>query len=106
MSVSADADAIVAQVDAALSGELATDPTQVRRYEADLVRALAADVALTPIQQRLLARIAAGYTNEIASDLYITINTVKTHIRELYARIGVANRFGAVVWALEHGTAA
>jgi DNA-binding NarL/FixJ family response regulator len=104
VSVSADADEVAALVDAAASGTLAADPEQVRRYEADLVRALAADVELTPRQQTVLARIAAGYSNdEIAADLYITINTVKSSIRAIYARIGVATRTAAVAWALEHG---
>ena len=106
VSVIADADEIAALVDAAASGDLATDPEQVRRYEADLVRVLAADVELTPRQQTVLARIAAGYTNdEIASDLYITINTLKSNIRALYSRIGVTNRVDAVAWAIEHGYA-
>jgi DNA-binding NarL/FixJ family response regulator len=104
VSISADADELVALVDAALSGALATDPELVRRYEADLVRVLSADVALTPRQQTIIARIAAGYTNEeIAGDLYITLNTLKSNIRALYARIGVTNRAGAVAWAIEHG---
>lgn len=104
VSVSADADEIAALVDAAASGDLAADPEQVRRYEADLVRVLAADVELTSRQQTVIARIAAGYANdEIASDLYITINTLKSNIRALYSRIGVTNRASAVAWAVEHG---
>jgi NarL family two-component system response regulator LiaR len=104
VSVSADADEIAALVDAAASGELATDPEVVRRYEADLVRVLSADVKLSPRQQTVIARIAAGYTNdEIAADLYITINTLKSAIRTLYSQIGVTNRASAVAWALEHG---
>ena len=104
VSVSADADEIAALVDAAANGDLVTDPEVVRRYEADLVRLLSADVKLSPRQQTIIVRIAAGYSNdEIAADLYITINTLKTAIRNLYAQIGVSNRAGAVAWALQHG---
>ena len=68
------------------------------------MRVLAADVELTPRQQTVIARISAGYTNdEIAADLYISINTLKSNIRDLYARIEVNNRAGAVAWAIEHG---
>jgi two-component system, NarL family, response regulator LiaR len=104
VSVSADADEIAALVDAAHCGQLATDPGQVRRHEAELVQALAADVELTPRQQTVIARVAAGYSNhEIAADLYITLNTLKSTIRSLYSRIGVTSRSGAVAWAIEHG---
>lgn len=104
VSVSADGDEIAALVDAAASGALASDPEQVRRHEADLVRVLAAHVELTPRQQTVIARVAAGYTNdEIASDLYISLNTLKSSIRALYSRIGVTHRAGAVAWAIEHG---
>ena len=104
VSVSADAEEIAALVDAAHGDKLTTDAEQVRRYEADLVQALAADVELTPRQQTVIARIAAGYSNnEIASDLYITLNTLKSNIRVLYARIGVNNRASAAAWAIEHG---
>ncbi len=104
VSVSADADEIAALVDAAAGDVLASDPEQVRRYEADLVRLLSADVELTARQETVIARIAAGYSNgEIASDLYISMNTLKSAIRVLYGRIGATNRAQAVAWALEHG---
>ena len=106
VSVSADADEVAALVDAAAGDVLATDPEQVRRYEADLARVLSADVELTARQQTVIARIAAGYSNgEIAADLYISMNTLKSGIRVLYGRIGVTNRAQAVAWALEHGYA-
>jgi two-component system, NarL family, response regulator LiaR len=104
VSVSADAEELAALVDAAASGELSTNPELARRHESDLAHLLRTEVALTPRDKTVLVRIAAGYSNaEIAADLFITVNTVKTAIRNLYARIGVRNRASAVAWALEHG---
>jgi DNA-binding NarL/FixJ family response regulator len=41
--------------------------------------------------------IAKGLTNqEIASRLYLSLNTVKIHTRNIYGKLGVNNRTGAV----------
>jgi DNA-binding NarL/FixJ family response regulator len=59
---------------------------------------------LTPRQLDVLRLIASGLTNpQIADRLYVTINTVKTYIREGYRKIGVTRRSQAVIWAKEHG---
>lgn len=58
---------------------------------------------LTARQREILAMIADGMSNKaIARQLYITINTVKTTIRALYAKIGVTSRTQAVRWH-DHG---
>jgi LuxR family transcriptional regulator, maltose regulon positive regulatory protein len=36
---------------------------------------------------------------EIGAKLYISLNTVKTHIRELYRKLGASSRADAVVQA-------
>ena len=33
---------------------------------------------------------------EIASDLYVSVNTVKAHLRSMYRKLGVSNRREAV----------
>ncbi|WP_432476098.1 response regulator transcription factor [Nocardioides sp. GXQ0305] len=59
---------------------------------------------LTPRQLDVLRLIASGLTNpEIAERLYLTINTVKTYIREGYRKIGATRRSQAVIWAKQHG---
>ncbi|GAA4697193.1 LuxR C-terminal-related transcriptional regulator [Pseudonocardia yuanmonensis] len=40
---------------------------------------------------------------EIAADLSVSVNTVKTHVRSIYAKLGVGNRRDAVVVGYEHG---
>ena len=59
---------------------------------------------LTPREAEVLALITKGLSNEeIAAGAFLSINTVKTHIRHLYAKIGVTRRPQAVVWALQNG---
>ena len=104
ISVSADANELIALVDAAANGDLATDPQLVSNYDADLSRLLSTDVELTPRQKTVISRIAAGYSNEeIATELYISLNTLKSTIRGAYSRIGVTSRASAVAWAISHG---
>jgi DNA-binding NarL/FixJ family response regulator len=49
--------------------------------------------ALTPRQRQVLELVAAGRSNaEIASELIISVNTVKFHMRTIYSQLGVRNR--------------
>ena len=41
--------------------------------------------------------------NEIAADLTVSVNTVKSHVRSIYAKLGVSSRRLAVLAAHEHG---
>ena len=43
--------------------------------------------------------------DEIAADLTVSVNTVKTHVRAIYVKLGVTNRRDAVLVAREHGLA-
>ena len=106
VSIGADADELAALVEATASGAIAAD-TQLARENLDRLTAqLRADIGLTPREQAVLALIAAGYTNDqIAAELYVSINTIKTTIRSTYSRLGVHTRAQAVAWAIEHGYA-
>jgi DNA-binding NarL/FixJ family response regulator len=58
---------------------------------------------LTPRELDVLERVAAGRSNvEIAAELFISINTVKTNIRTAYKRIGATTRSQAVLWAVQN----
>ena len=72
--------------------------------QADRRRQLGRDVDLTPREQDVIALIVAGRSNEdLAAELFLSINTIKTLIRSVYRKIGVASRSQAVAWGVEHG---
>lgn len=51
------------------------------------------EIALTEREKNILKLIKEGKSNkEIASDLFIGVSTVKTHINKLYAKMEVSNR--------------
>jgi two-component system, NarL family, response regulator LiaR len=63
-------------------------------------------VGLTPREAEVLALITQGLTNqEICERTYITLNTLKTYIRQAYQRMEVTTRAQAVLWGVEHGMA-
>jgi DNA-binding CsgD family transcriptional regulator len=52
----------------------------------------------------MLALITQGRSNEeITAACYLSINTVKSYIRDAYRKIGVTTRPQAVAWALRNG---
>lgn len=49
--------------------------------------------ALTEAEQKVARRVADGLSNKaIAADLYISANTVSTHLRAVFAKLGVNSR--------------
>ncbi|MFE3785917.1 LuxR C-terminal-related transcriptional regulator, partial [Amycolatopsis sp. NPDC059090] len=59
---------------------------------------------LTDREQVVLQRLPSQRSlDEIASDLTVSVNTVKTHVRAIYGKLGVNNRRSAVVVARRHG---
>lgn len=57
---------------------------------------------LTIREREILKLITAGLSNQaIAERLYISPNTVKTHISNIYKKIDSSNRVQAIVWATE-----
>jgi DNA-binding NarL/FixJ family response regulator len=61
---------------------------------------------LTPRQNDLLRLLAAGRTNtQIARHLGISEGTVRTHLENIYERLGVSSRTAAVTRAFPHRVA-
>jgi LuxR family maltose regulon positive regulatory protein len=71
-----------------------TDPSKSQVPKSELVE---------PLSEReieVLQLIAEGLTNpEIAAKLYLSLNTVKAHTRNIYGKLGVSNRTQAVARA-------
>jgi LuxR family maltose regulon positive regulatory protein len=59
---------------------------------------------LTERERDVLRLMAAGLSNpEIAEQLYLSLNTIKTHTRGIYGKLGVNNRTQATIRADELG---
>ncbi|MBD7945524.1 MULTISPECIES: response regulator [Psychrobacillus] len=59
---------------------------------------------LTPREQDVLAELTKGKSNrEIASSLFVTEKTVKTHISNIFAKLQVQDRTQAALYAVKHG---
>lgn len=59
---------------------------------------------LSQRESEVLVLIGRGLSNqEIAERLYVSVNSVKTYIRQVYAKTGVTRRTQAVAWAHKHG---
>ncbi len=60
--------------------------------------------ALTGREQDVLRLLAAGLSNaEIGRELFLSVNTIKTHLRGVYGKLGVTSRVQAVSRARELG---
>jgi LuxR family transcriptional regulator, maltose regulon positive regulatory protein len=63
-----------------------------------------AGALLTTRELELLTELPSMRTaEEIAASLYVSVNTVKTHMRGIYRKLGVSNRRQAVVLARRRG---
>jgi DNA-binding NarL/FixJ family response regulator len=61
---------------------------------------------LTKQEAKVLRLIASGLENKrIADTLCVSHNTVKTHMRNIYSKLGVNGRTQAAIWAMRNGIA-
>ena len=91
-------------VRAAHAGEALLDPVVAAR----LIETLAAGDEpldrLTPRERQVLELIGRGFPNKrIASELGISVKTVKTHVGHVLAKLGVTDRTQAAVAAVRAG---
>ena len=59
---------------------------------------------LSARELEILEQVATGATNQqIAVSLRISVNTVKAHLRNIFAKLGVESRTEATLYAIQHG---
>jgi len=84
-------------------GEVVVSPAPVKRGTVGLDWPGRAE-GLTERESEIMALITQGKSNaEIAAMTYLSINSIKTHIRNAYRKTGVASRSQAVLWGVDHG---
>jgi DNA-binding NarL/FixJ family response regulator len=63
--------------------------------------------SLTPREIETVRHLAGGLTTkEVAAALGVAPKTAGNHVQNVYAKIGVSTRAGAVLFAIENGLAA
>jgi DNA-binding NarL/FixJ family response regulator len=84
-------------------GESPIDPRVARTLLS--LRTTAVNAGLTSREQEVLALVGEGKANkQIARALGISERTVKAHLTSVFARLGVADRTQAALWAQSHLT--
>jgi DNA-binding NarL/FixJ family response regulator len=59
---------------------------------------------LTPREKQVLRQVAAGAADkEIATELSISLSTVKTHMRNILAKLHATSRHQAALYAMQQG---
>ncbi len=59
---------------------------------------------LSEREREILQLVSQGKSNkQIALDLFISVNTVKVHVSNIYEKIGVSSRTEATLYAIENG---
>lgn len=97
-------DILLAAVRAAARGQSLLDPAIARAVLQDLVRDEQPDIVLSEREQEVLRQLALGRTNrEIAETMMVSPETVKTHVGNILAKLHLAHRTQAVIYALKRG---
>ena len=101
----APADDVIAAVRDAAAGTASLSPELLTRLTQALRRPPPPDPLqpLSPRERDVLRLIARGHSNrQIARDLSIGEQTVKTHVRSILAKLGLQDRVQAAIFALRH----
>jgi two-component system, NarL family, response regulator LiaR len=103
----ANIERLVAAIEAAQEGAVYLDPQIARRVVEHLKPPSPENSQLGQLsarEQDVLQLIVQGYSNpQIATELYLSPNTIKTHIRGIMNKLAVDDRVQAAVVALRAG---
>jgi DNA-binding NarL/FixJ family response regulator len=95
-------DDLLDAIRSAAAGDAPMDP-KAARVLLHAARARRPAQALSDREEEVLRLVAAGLANKaIARRLAITERTVKAHLTNIFARIGVTDRTQAALWARDH----
>ena len=76
----------------------------VLRATGHATRAAPSAADLSPRETEVLRHLIAGLTvKEVAQALAVAVKTADNNVQNLYSKIGVRTRAGAVLWAVERG---
>ena len=101
----ASAEQVIDAVRDAAAGTASLSPELLTRLTQALRRPPPPDPLepLTPRERQVLGLIAHGHSNrQIARDLAIGEQTVKTHVRSILTKLGLQDRVQAAIFALRH----
>jgi two-component system, NarL family, response regulator LiaR len=101
----APAEHVIAAVRDAAAGTATLSPELLTRLTQALRRPPRPDPLqpLSPREREVLRLIARGHSNrQIARDLQIGEQTVKTHVRSILSKLGLQDRVQAAIFALRH----
>jgi two-component system, NarL family, response regulator LiaR len=101
----ASAEHVIAAIRDAAAGTASLSPELLTRLTRALRRPPPPDPLhpLSPREREVLQLIARGHSNrQIARDLTIGEQTVKTHVRSILAKLALQDRLQAAIFALRH----
>ena len=100
----ADAADVAAAIRAAQAGEVHLDPAAAKALTASLRAPRSAADHLTRREREVLVLLATGGTNrEIGKHLGVAERTARTHVSNILAKLGLASRTQAAMWAVKEG---
>jgi NarL family two-component system response regulator LiaR len=97
-------DVLLTSIRAAASGQSLLDPAVASAVMQELAHGEKPEVVLSEREQKVLRQLALGHTNrEIAETMMVSPETVKTHVGNILAKLHLAHRTQAVIYALKYG---
>lgn len=100
----ADASDVVDAIRAAVAGEVRLDPAVAAALALSLRTPPSTSESLTPREREVITLVAEGRTNrEIGKRLGVAERTARTHVSNILAKLGLASRTQAAMWAVREG---
>lgn len=100
----AGADEVASAIRSAVAGEVHLDPAVARALTAALRAPRSAVESLTARERDVVVLLATGGTNrQIGRLLGVAERTARTHVSNILAKLGLASRTQAAMWAVKEG---